>query len=83
MAPTYEGIMVSPPIVGLLTGISGYSQDTGLFYVTSFDGEQEFFKRDEDREGERFTGGGGRYTSPMDAFHSSIRAINPETAEIE
>ena len=83
MAPTYEGIMVSPPIVELPTGIL-HSQDTGLFYVTSFDGEQEFFKRDEDyEEGERFTGGGGRYTSPMDAFHSSIRAINPETAEIE
>jgi len=85
MAPTYEGIMVSPPIVGATNWYSpGYSQDTGLFYVTSFDGEQEFFKRDEDyEEGERFTGGGGRYTSPMDAFHSSIRAINPETAEIE
>lgn len=85
MAPTYEGIMVSPPIVGATNWYSpGYSQQTGLFYVTSFDGEQEFFKRDEDyEEGERFTGGGGRYTQPMDAFHSSIRAINPATAEIE
>merc|ERR1711995_86442 len=85
MAPTYEGIMVSPPIVGATNWYSpGYSQDTGLFYVTSFDGEQEFFKRDEDyEEGERFTGGGGRYTQPMDAYHSSIRAINPGTAEIE
>ncbi|HBJ90486.1 MAG TPA: PQQ-dependent dehydrogenase, methanol/ethanol family, partial [Gammaproteobacteria bacterium] len=66
MAPTYEGIMVSPPIVGATNWYSpGYSQDTGLFYVTSFDGEQEFFKRDEDyEEGERFTGGGGRYTQP-------------------
>jgi alcohol dehydrogenase (cytochrome c) len=85
MAPTYEGIMVSPPIVGATNWYSpGYSQQTGLFYVTSFDGEQEFFKRDEDyEEGERFTGGGGRYNQPMDAFHSSIRAINPATAEIE
>ena len=85
MAPTYEGIMVSPPIVGATNWYSpGYSKDTGLFYVTSFDGEQEFFKRDEDyEEGERFTGGGGRYTQPMDAFHSSIRAINPATADIE
>ncbi len=85
MAPTYEGILVSPPIVGATNWYSpGYSQQTGLFYVTSFDGEQEFFKRDEDyEEGERFTGGGGRYTQPMDAFHSSIRAINPATAEIE
>lgn len=85
MAPTYEGILVSPPIVGATNWYSpGYSQQTGLFYVTSFDGEQEFFKRDEDyEEGERFTGGGGRYTQPMDAFHSSIRAIDPATAEIE
>lgn len=85
MAPTYEGILVSPPIVGATNWYSpGYSQETGLFYVTSFDGEQEFFKRDEDYEvGERFTGGGGRYNQPMDAFHSSIRAINPATAEIE
>ena len=85
MAPTYEGILVSPPIVGATNWYSpGYSQQTGLFYVPSFDGEQEFFKRDEDyEEGERFTGGGGRYNQPMDAFHSSIRAINPATAQIE
>ena len=51
--------------------------------MTSFDGAQEFFKRDEDyEEGERFTGGGGRYLQPMDAFHSSIRAIDPTTADI-
>ena len=85
MAPTYEGILVSPPIVGATNWYSpAYSQQTKLFYVTSFDGEQEFFKRDEDyEEGERFTGGGGRYNQPMDAFHSSIRAINPATAQIE
>ena len=85
MAPTYEGILVSPPIVGATNWYSpAYSQQTELFYVTSFDGEQEFFKRDEDyEEGERFTGGGGRYNQPMDAFHSSIRAINPATAQIE
>jgi alcohol dehydrogenase (cytochrome c) len=84
MEPTYEGIMVSPPIVGATNWYSpAYSDQTGLFYVTSFDGEQEFFKRDEDyEEGERFTGGGGRYTQPMDAFHSSIRAIDPATADI-
>lgn len=85
MAPTYEGIMVSPPIVGATNWYSpAFSKQTGLFYVTSFDGEQEFFKRNEDyEEGEQFTGGGGRYTQPMDAFHSAIRAINPATAEIE
>lgn len=85
LEPTYEGVMVSPPITGGTNWYSpGYSQQTGLFYVTAFDGEQEFFKRDEEYEvGERFTGGGGRYAQPMDAFHSSIRAINPATAEIE
>ena len=83
--PTYEGVMVSPPITGGTNWYSpGYSQQTGLFYVTSFDGEQIFFKRDEEyEEGERFTGGGGRYDQPMDAFHSSIRAIDPATAEIQ
>ena len=84
MAPTYEGVMVSPPIVGATNWYSpAFNPDTGLFYVTSFDGEQEFFKRDEDyEEGERYTGGGGRYTQPMDAFHSSIRAIDPTTIDI-
>ena len=84
MAPTYEGIMVSPTIVGATNWYSpAFSEQTGLFYVTAFDGEQEFFKRDEEyEEGERFTGGGGRYTQPMDAFHSAIRAIDPTTAEI-
>lgn len=84
MEPTYEGTLVSPPIVGATNWYSpGYSPETGLFYVTSFDGEQEFFKRDEDfEEGERYTGGGGRYRQPMDAFHSSIRAIDPATADI-
>ena len=84
MAPTYEGIMVSPPIVGATNWYSpAFSEQTGLFYVTAFDGEQEYFKRDEEyEEGERFTGGGGRYTQPMDAFHSAIRAIDPTTAEI-
>ena len=83
--PTYEGIMVSPPITGGTNWYSpGYSQQTGLFYVTSFDGEQIYFKRDEEyEEGERFTGGGGRYDQPKDAFHSSIRAIDPATAEIQ
>lgn len=83
--PTYEGVMVAPPITGGTNWYSpGYSQQTGLFYVTAFDGEQEFFKRDEEyEEGERFTGGGGRYNQPMDSFQSWIRAIDPATAEIQ
>ncbi|MDD9890868.1 MAG: PQQ-dependent dehydrogenase, methanol/ethanol family [Gammaproteobacteria bacterium] len=85
MAPTYEGIMVSPPITGGTNWYSpAYNPDSGLFYVTSFDGEQIFFKRDEDyEEGERYTGGGGRYDRPMDAFQSYIRAIDPVSTEIQ
>ncbi|MGI9250601.1 MAG: PQQ-dependent dehydrogenase, methanol/ethanol family [Pseudohongiellaceae bacterium] len=84
MAPSYEGVLVSPPIVGATNWYSpAFSQQSGLFYVTSFDGEQEFFKRDEDyEEGESYTGGGGRYTQPMDAFHSAIRAIDPTSGDI-
>ncbi len=84
MEPTYEGrgyhhLSLVPP-----TGIHPATvQQTGYFYVTAFDGEQEFFKRDEDyEEGERFTGGGGRYNQPMDAYNSAIRAIDPATADI-
>lgn len=84
MAPTYEGTLVAPPIVGATNWYSpAFSRQTGLFYVTAFDGEQEFFKRDQDyEEGESFTGGGGRYIQPMDAFHSAIRAIDPDSAEV-
>ena len=84
MAPSYEGTLVAPPIVGATNWYSpAFSQQTGLFYVTAFDGEQEFFKRDQDyEEGESFTGGGGRYLKPIGAFHSAIRAIDPTTAEI-
>jgi len=85
MAPTYEGVVVSPSIGGGTNWFSpAYNPDTGLFYVNAFDGEQEFFKRDEDyEEGERFTGGGGQYVQPIDTYSSAIRAINPATAEIE
>ena len=84
MAPTYEGIVVSPSIGGGTNWWSpAFNPDTGLFYVNAFDGEQEYFKRDEDyEEGERYTGGGGQYIQPMDTYHSAIRAINPATAEV-
>ena len=65
--------MVSPPITGGTNWYSpAYNPDTGLFYVTSFDGEQIFFKRDEDyEEGERYTGGGGRYDTLSRALGAS------------
>ncbi|MEX2130164.1 MAG: PQQ-dependent dehydrogenase, methanol/ethanol family [Pseudohongiellaceae bacterium] len=84
-SPTYEGVVVSPSIGGATNWFSpAYSPQTGLFYVNAFDGEQQFFKRDEDyEEGERFTGGGGTFIQPMDTYHSAIRAIDPATAEIK
>lgn len=82
--PTYEGVVVAPSVGGGTNWFSpAYSPRTGLFYVNAFDGEQKFFKRDEDyEEGERFTGGGGTYIQPMDTYNSAIRAIDPATAEI-
>ncbi|MEZ5489550.1 MAG: PQQ-dependent dehydrogenase, methanol/ethanol family [Gammaproteobacteria bacterium] len=84
MEPTYEGVVVSPAIGGGTNWFSpAYNPQTGYFYVNAFDGEQRFFKRDEDYEvGERFTGGGGQYIQPMDTYNSAIRAIDPATAEI-
>lgn len=84
MEPTYEGVVVSPAIGGGTNWFSpAYNPQTGYFYVNAFDGEQRFFKRDEDyEEGERYTGGGGQYIQPMDTYNSAIRAIDPSTAEI-
>ena len=54
-----------------------------MFYVNAFDGEQKFFKRDEEYEaGARFTGGGGQYIQAMDTYNSAIRAIDPSTGDI-
>ena len=82
--PTYEGVVVSPSIGGGTNWWSpAYSPQTGLFYVNAFDGEQKFFKRDEDyEEGQRFTGGGGQYIEPIDTYNSAIRAIDPSTGDI-
>jgi len=82
--PTYEGVVVSPSIGGGTNWWSpSYSPQTGLFYVNAFDGEQKFFKRDEDyEEGQRFTGGGGQYIEPIDTYNSAIRAIDPSTGDI-
>jgi len=84
MEPTYEGVVVSPSIGGGTNWFSpAYNPQTGLFYVNAFDGEQRFFKRDEDyEEGQRYTGGGGQYIQPMDTYNSAIRAIDPATADI-
>ena len=81
--PTPEGVVVSPSIGGGTNWWSpAYSPRTGLFYVNAFDGEQEYFIRDEEyEEGVRYTGGGGQYVEPIDTYFSAIRAIDPATGD--
>ena len=83
-SPTYEGVVVAPSIGGGTNWWSAaYSPRTELYYVNAYDGEQKYFKRDEDYvEGERFTGGGGENVLPQEAYQSAIRAIDPRTGDI-
>ena len=81
--PTEDGVVVSPSIGGGTNWWSpAFSPRTGLFYVNAFDGEQRYFKRNEDYvEGENFTGGGGENVRPNETYHSAIRAIDPATGD--
>ena len=81
--PTEEGVVVSPGIGGGTNWWSpAYSPQTGLFYVNAFDGEQRYYKRNEDYvEGESFMGGGGENLRPNETYHSAIRAIDPATGD--
>ena len=81
--PTEEGVVVSPGIGGGTNWWSpAYSPRTGLFYVNAFDGEQRYYKRNEDYvEGESFMGGGGENLRPNETYHSAIRAIDPATGD--
>ena len=83
-APTPEGVVVSPPIGGGTNWWSpAFSPRTQLFYVNAFDGEQEYFTREEEYvEGETFMGGGGNNVLPIDHYQSYIRAIDPATGNI-
>ena len=83
-APTPEGVVVSPPIGGGTNWWSpAFSPRTQLFYVNAFDGEQEYFTRDEEYvEGETFMGGGGNNVLPIDHYQSYIRAVEPATGNI-
>ena len=82
--PTTEGVVVSPPVSGGTNWWSpAYSPETGLFYVNAFDGEDEFFRRDEDyEEGEQFLGGGHVKPKPDEAYFSAIRALDPATGDL-
>ena len=83
-APTPEGVVVSPPIGGGTNWWSpAFSPRTQLFYVNAFDGEQEYFTREEEYvEGETYMGGGGNNVLPIDHYQSYIRAIEPATGNI-
>ena len=67
--PTPDGNIVSPSIGGGTNWWSAaYSPRTELYYVNAYDGEQEFFIREEEyREGEQFTGGGAQYVKPAES----------------
>ncbi len=83
-SPTPEGTLASPPVVGATNWFSpAFSPRTELFYVQAYDGEDIFYKRDEDYvEGDQFTGGGFQRPLPVDNYHSAIRAIDPRTGDI-
>ncbi|MBD93001.1 MAG: PQQ-dependent dehydrogenase, methanol/ethanol family [Acidobacteria bacterium] len=82
--PTAEGTTVSPSVGGATNWFSpAYSPRTELFYVQAYDGEDIFYKRDEDYvEGDQFTGGGGQRPLPIDNYQSAIRAIDPKTGNL-
>ena len=82
--PTPEGTTVSPPVGGGTNWFSpAYSPRTEFFYVQAYDGEDVFYKRDEDYvEGDRYTGGGGQRPGPVDNYQSAIRAIDPRTGDL-
>ena len=82
--PTPEGNVVSPSIGGGTNWWSAaYSPETELYYVNAYDGEQEFFIREQEyREGEQFTGGGAQNVKPGDTYKSAIRALDPRTGDL-
>ena len=84
MLPSVEGTVVSPPATGGTNWMSpAYSPRTGLFYVMAFDGEAEFFIRDEEYvEGDSFIGGGQQRPLPIERYASAVRAIDPRTGDL-
>ena len=84
-SPSPEGTLVSPPVVGGTNWFSpAYSPNTELFYVQAYDGEDVYYKRDEDYvEGDQFTGGGFQRPLPVENYVSAVRAIDPRTGDIQ
>ena len=83
--PTPEGTVVSPAIIGASNWWSpSYSPRTDLVYVTSLDGETRYFIRPvEYEEGQSYRAGGGETPEPMENYHRAVRAISPQTGDIE
>ena len=84
MFPSADRTVVAPTAGGATNWWSpAVSPRTGLLYVNAFDGEGQFFLRDEDYvEGERYTAGGVQSPQPMDNYRSAIRAIDPATGDV-
>jgi alcohol dehydrogenase (cytochrome c) len=83
--PSAEGTVVSPAIQGAANWWSpSFSPRTELLYVMAYDSEQIYFIReDEYVPGESFTGGGGGRVQPTEKYHSAVRAIVPQTGEVQ
>ena len=83
--PSIEGNTVSPSIGGGSNWWSpSYSPRTDLLYVMAYDGETTYYIRDEEYiEGERYTAGGGETPLPADKYVSAIRAISPQSGDME
>lgn len=84
-SPSVEGTTVSPSIGGGTNWFSpSYSPRTDLLYVMAYDGETTYYIReDEYVAGERFTGGGGVTPLPAAKYASAVRAISPQTGNLE
>ena len=81
--PTPDGNIVAPSVGGATNWWSpAYSPRTELFYVNAYDGEQEYFIRDQKYvEGQQYTGGGAQNVAPPETYKSAIRAIDPRTGD--
>ena len=85
MFPSVEGTLVSPPIQGAANWWSpSFSPRTQLLYVMAYDSEEIYFiSEDEYVPGESFVGGGGQKRYPPDKYYSAVRAIVPQTGEVQ
>jgi alcohol dehydrogenase (cytochrome c) len=82
IAPTVAGVLLAPPSNGAANWWSpSYSPDTGLYYVTAYDGRGSFFAGDTAHsEGRMYLGSSADDDDPSDEHRlSAVRAIEPST----